>query len=123
MSRKYCQHDSGRTLVRNIWTNGTNAVWVRCDMCGNNTNGDGIWIPHDEVKKKGYIIEDLPIALDYRGTAGANCSYEGCENLDLELHHTAPKEKFGSVECEKYPKYYLCTKHHVIMTKAWRGQQ
>ncbi len=38
-----------------------------------------------------------------------------CGDRKAELHHWAPKEIFGDVEAERWPKDYLCVPCHI----AW----
>ncbi len=54
-------------------------------------------------------IVSLPYAPNERGPENRCVK---CGVREAELHHWAPRARFGNVECELWPKDYLCKSCH-----------
>lgn len=68
--------------------------------------GVACWLPHQPIKDFGIDIETIPINRDDRREVCAVCGQLGAQE-----HHWAPWHLFGD-EADKWPKSYLCQKHH-----------
>lgn len=70
-----------------------------------------------------HLLSKLPL-LDTRHTSGMKytCGYLGCESTEVEWHHYAPRNTFGS-ECENFPCLPLCRDHHQHWHKTMDGYQ
>ena len=59
-----CDHPA-KTLGRTIDRIGRDMLWERCDVCGANANGSGIWVSKAVV----YDVTVLPVFEDHRTPA------------------------------------------------------
>ena len=75
----------------------------RCHWCKSQI---GQWVSKKLLN--GIDLDTLPILADYQ-LNNEPCAV--CGALGTELHHWAPKELFPD-DYEKWPKAYLCPKHH-----------
>lgn len=108
---KNCKVQTSFILHRQFFANGSvNFVWV-CSRC-NQRNPDrskDFFIPAGKVRQHmdEKAIEELPVIMP-------DCSNRcvRCGNRTAELHHWAPKFKFGKDEAELWPKDYLCRSCH-----------
>lgn len=87
--------------------NGDIAYPYYCESCG--------------FVEKQYVSKTIAMSLNYELKEVYFNSYfrqknycAVCGSSDVELHHFAPTHLFGS-ESDKWPKAYLCRKHH----KQW----
>lgn len=87
---------------------GSGAIHVQaiCPNCGHNIKGPGQWISKRSLPPE--ILENLSTLTDYSLDLPP-C--EVCGERGVELHHWAPKELFPET-FERWPKSYLCKRHH-----------
>ena len=99
-------------LMRNITANGTSQIFWYCPDCKKHCTKQIKYIDHKKVTGwNGTKIEDIPTLKDYRHS-DTKCAVLGCNRLDVELHHFAPKHLFGEQIAELWPQAYLCKYHH-----------
>lgn len=102
----YCGSHETRYAL-SVAINGGKHLFEECLSCGKNARGAGKWIGGKE--RSGLNLDAIPIVNDYSNLA-APCIV--CGDIDHnELHHFAPRHIFGD-ECEKWPVFSLCKKHH-----------
>lgn len=104
----YCQSRK-ITRVKNRIGNGAFQVWDMCVNCERHAWGRVYYIPH---KQAGMPLEEIPLFQDYMKH---NPPCVVCHSREgTELHHFAPRHIFGTEEAERWPKEYLCVKHHRV---------
>ena len=113
---KNCNVKTRFILHRQIFANGSeNFVWV-CSRCNRrNPAGDKNFFIASELVRKHLSeqeIEALPFIMPDYSTRCVRCG-----NREAELHHWAPKCKFGKDEAELWPKDYLCRSCHDLWHK------
>lgn len=117
MALSECEHEN-TTLGRNVLVSGASAVWERCDDCGANVSGPGMWRSYSGD------VEALPV-FDDRRRSRPPCVR--CGAWGTELHHWAPRAVFGELEAELWPTAYLCrdchASWHSAMERSARGEQ
>jgi hypothetical protein len=99
-------HHGDVELGKTIMGSGAYHIKAICAVCGRNVKGTGQWVSHKVVPPE--VTESLVI-LDNFVTQMPVC--EVCGAPGVELHHWAPKELFPETY-ERWPKSYLCKKHH-----------
>lgn len=106
-----CNATTEWVLHLQVFANGSeNFLWV-CGKCNARNPGRDrqFYIPAHEVRSAltteqiGY----LPIIMPELSSRCARCG-----NRTAELHHWAPKAIFGLMECEMWPKDFLCKDCH-----------
>lgn len=68
--------------------------------------GGGTWIATSELLEFGVDLDALQVICDL----GERCAVCGVRNA--ELHHWMPVGIVGREEADRWPKDYLCRKHH-----------
>jgi hypothetical protein len=106
-----CKIDTRFVLHMKFSENGAQSfAWV-CSRCNRfNPAGDRQQlIPRETIEK--YLtpeeVETLPTIMPQLYGRCAVCGSRGAS-----LHHWGPKVIFGRDEAEKWPKDYLCQRHH-----------
>lgn len=100
-----CPHAQS-SLGRSLNADGTERVWNRCDECGENTGGAGVWIAHQDV---GSALEALPVFDSYKPERPPCVR---CGRFGTQLHHFMPVRCFGRVEADLWPTAWLCPDCH-----------
>lgn len=101
-----CTHEREKTLVRSLASDGKSQVWERCNNCGKNARGPGIYLSHDDLKVP---VESLPIYGNYQTPEIKICDRCG-NNEGVQLHHWAPQALFD--DADFWPKSWLCGRCH-----------
>lgn len=94
-------------LVRNITSSGVSQIFWLCPFCNCSVSKKSQFIPHEEIKKDGINIDDIPVKNNYSGSA--LCAV--CGSPYAELHHWAPRYLFPD-DSGLWPQSYLCRMHH-----------
>jgi hypothetical protein len=97
---------------RQIARNGAVTIILRCANCGENPTPATPF--HGKAAFPEY--ETFPVLNDYR-EFGEPCAVRGCDDIETEYHHFAPRHLFGN-DAEDYPGAYLCRRHH----KEWHDK-
>lgn len=104
----HCGHcgAKGKAIIsRKINASNVNIVRGWCLSC----HREGVRnLNHTDLKKRGIIIDLLPI---YEKAEGHVCAVEGCFRTDTELHHFLPRH-INRELAEMYPQSYLCRSEH-----------
>ncbi len=98
---------TGVDFRKTIMQNGEIHIAAYCLACGRIATKDA-YIP-----KKRFTaahIASMTIENDY-SDGDLVCCVDGCSNSDVEWHHFAPRGLFGDT-AEKWPKGWVCRKHH-----------
>ena len=106
-----CDTTTDSTLGKIVFRNGSeNYTWI-CSICSKPIEA-GKYI--SKITARRYRnLPDIPVIADYRTNAVEPlCGYKGCKAENIEYHHWAPKELFGSKEADKWPTSPLCPHHH-----------
>lgn len=111
---RICKTRTEATLHLKFTNSGSEQfVWI-CNNCKilNPFNGV-LWIKNDTVYEHLTLdqIREIPILIP---DPYIRCAV--CGGRKAELHHWAPRFIFAD-ECEKWPKDYLCNKHHDMWHK------
>jgi hypothetical protein len=106
----WCGETTTARLNLQFFANGSvNFLWV-CGSCkrGNPEKSKEHFIPKEKVQ--GYLtpaqIDGLPVLMPQMFNRCVVCGERDCE-----LHHWAPRGRFGD-DCENWPKDYLCKSCH-----------
>ena len=115
---KKCNQLCQGEVVQQLCNRNVSHWYIVCEKCfGGRTHN----IPANTIK---YLDIDDHQVQDHRCI---HCAGQGCPNCEVnpcvvkqcttphhlvEHHHTAPKEKFGSEEADRWPMVYVCKQHH-----------
>ena len=107
-----CKADTESILYRQFNEGGHECFFWKCARCEKSKVIDGVrFIAKRKVE--GFLTAEqifhLPYAPNERGPENRCVK---CGRREAEKHHWAPRAIFGDVECELWPKDYLCKTCH-----------